>query len=99
MNSHFPTGTRVQGWQQLPHDSTFLWDQYWFIEHVPGQTSYTITDIKSGTVVDLAGGKQTNGTDVQGWERHPPSDPAAPNQEWYITSVSSGVYQYASGEF
>lgn len=52
----FSAGTRIQGWQVLPHDSAYLWDQYWFIEHVPGQQYYVITNIKSGTVVDLQGG-------------------------------------------
>jgi hypothetical protein len=51
-------GTKTQGWQQLPFDSPFTYDQFWYILPVPGVAStYVLYNLKSGTVMDLAQGQ------------------------------------------
>jgi hypothetical protein len=55
----FLTDTPVQAWHFLNFDDVWAYDQFWYIQRVPGVSSaiYTVNNIKSGTVLEIAGGQ------------------------------------------
>jgi len=86
-------GTQVQGWHQHPFDHGDAYNQLWYIQPIPGAGSYTLYNLKSGTVLDLSDGGSAEGTQVQGWVRH--TDPTMPdihNQEWFFKQVENNIY-------
>jgi len=91
-NGNSANGTHVQGWQMLSFDSVYAFDQYWFIQPVPGShDTYTLYNLKAGTVLELSNGNSANGTQAQCWARvADPSDPAIHNQEWHIVPLPGG---------
>ncbi|KAF8148742.1 ricin B lectin domain-containing protein [Mycena galopus ATCC 62051] len=59
------------------------------------QGVYTITNMRSQTHVDLAGGNPANGTVVQGWSPLPQDNPYLPNQLWKVQYTNKlGVDSY-----
>ena len=60
-------------------DFTQLDRQLWRVESVPGQSSFIITNIHTGKVLDLWGGGKDNGTRIVGCGRH-----GRKNQQWNI---------------
>jgi len=85
-------GTPVQGWQQLSFDNVSAFDQFWFIQPVVGASTFTLYNLKSGTVLELSNGSSADGTQAQGFVRiTDPSDPAIHNQEWDIVPLPGGV--------
>jgi len=94
-NGNSANGTHVQGWQLVSFDNTYAFDQFWFIQPVPGtNNTYTLYNIKAGTVLELSNGNSANGTQAQCWARvADPNDPAIHNQEWHITSVGGSAYR------
>jgi len=87
-------GTPAQGWEQHPFDHPFAYDQFWFVQPVPGAGTYTLSNLKSGTVLELSNGNSANGTQAQGWVRlTDPGDPAIHNQEWSFILVAASTYR------
>ncbi|KAJ7892630.1 ricin B lectin domain-containing protein [Mycena leptocephala] len=87
-------GTMVQGWQRIASQNRWLWDQYWLVQPVPGDITYTLCNISSGTVLELSNGGSVNGTQAQCWTRaRNPFDPAAHNQEWRFDFLGDNTYR------
>jgi hypothetical protein len=50
-------GTQIQGYTGQDSDGVYAYDQFWFIAQIPNSTTYTIYNLRTGTVVDLANGQ------------------------------------------
>jgi hypothetical protein len=57
----FLAGTPAQGWEQLSFDDPSAYDQFWFVQPVPGAGTYTLSNLKSGTVLELSNGQSCCG--------------------------------------
>jgi hypothetical protein len=53
----FFEGTKAQGWQQVPFDSIYAYDQFWFVQPVKEGNTFAIWNLKSGTVLELKDGQ------------------------------------------
>jgi len=84
-------GTKCQGWRQLYNES--FASSRWVIRHDGADHSYTLTNIKSGSLLDLEAGKGENGAKVTGWNRPPESQvKSRAHQEWHIANNGEGFY-------
>jgi len=87
--------TPVQAWHFLNFDDVYAYDQFWYILRVPGRSypTYTINNLKSGTVLEIAGGSSDNGTQAQCSAAITDlNDPHIIKQYWLFDNQSSNTY-------
>lgn len=77
--------TKIQGWTPFfdPNDEWHR-DGIWRVEHI-GDDFYTLTNVRSGTSIDLENGSPDNGAFIQCCGR----DSENPNQGWRFEKVSA----------
>jgi len=84
-------GTKCQGWRQLYNESFAR--SRWIIRHDGADGTYTLTNIRSGTLLDLEAGRRENNSKVTGWLRPPQSQVEnRANQEWHIEDDGAGYH-------
>ncbi|KAJ6494535.1 ricin B lectin domain-containing protein [Mycena sanguinolenta] len=89
-------GTKVQGWQALAPDAAEYQNQVWNVQYDKnklGVDAYTISNVKTGTYMEISGGNTTDGTQVT-CSAASAGDKPGDEQEWEIVKVdNSGYYK------
>ncbi|KAJ6603426.1 ricin B lectin domain-containing protein [Mycena vulgaris] len=84
-------GTKVHGWTPLAPDVAEFPNQLWRVQYTnkPGVDSYTISNVQSGTYLEVSGGNATDGTPVTCSEAGA-GEQTTDNQEWEFVKIGNG---------
>ncbi|KAJ7692750.1 ricin B lectin domain-containing protein [Mycena rosella] len=88
-------GTKVHGWTSLTPEATEYPNQVWKIQYTDknGVDSYTISNVGSGTYLEIKDGNGTDGTPGTCSEKGA-GDKTATYQEWEFTKIDpTGCYK------
>ncbi|KAJ7304864.1 ricin B lectin domain-containing protein [Mycena albidolilacea] len=88
-------GTKVQGWGPLSPDVPEYPNQVWKVLYTnkPGVDSYTISNVRTGTYIEISGGNATDGTAVT-CSAASAGAQTTDEQEWEFVKVdNSGYYK------
>ncbi|KAF7369275.1 Carbohydrate-binding module family 13 protein [Mycena venus] len=86
-------GTKVQGWEPLQPDVPEYPNQLWNVQYTGkmGFDSYTISNVRTGTYIEIANGDGTDGTPVTCSEAAG-QQTTADHQEWELIKIGTDGY-------